>query len=202
MPSIMIMLPKALAAAALLFAQPATGVFAQALPDPKAALVAAAPADTPAAAAPAKRSKRRSAEDGMLDISGFLDEVYGFVPIVTIITEPAVGYGLGGGLLFVDKPEGKAKAGFGRPNLSAIVVAGTENGTQVGGAGDIRHWMDDRLQTLVAAGIGSVNLDFYGIGEDSVLNDHPRSYNTASSASSAPARPGTTSSGSRTPSRS
>jgi hypothetical protein len=137
--------PWALAAAALLFIQQATGVFAQAPPDPEVALVAAAAGDAPADATPTKKSKRRSAEDGMLDISGFLDEVYGFVPIVTIITEPAVGYGLGGGLLFVDKPEGKAKAGFGRPNLSAIGYAGTENGTQGGGAGDMRHWMDDRI---------------------------------------------------------
>jgi len=170
---------RALAAATLLFAQPANGALAQSPQEPEAAVVAAAAGATPVTspAAAAKRSKRRSAEDGMLDISGFLDEVYGFVPIVTIITEPAVGYGLGGGLLFVDKPEGKAKAGFGRPNLSAVGYAGTENGTQGGGAGDMRHWMDDRLQTLVAAGTGSVNLDFYGIGDDSVLNDHPRSYN-------------------------
>ena len=94
-----------LGAAALLFAQSATSALAQSPPAPEVTLVAAAPA----AAVPAKQSKLRSAEDGMLDVSGFLGEVYGFVPIVTIITEPAVGYGLGGGLLFVDKPEGKAR---------------------------------------------------------------------------------------------
>ena len=112
-----------------------------------------------------------------MDISGFLDQVYGFVPIVMPITEPAVGYGIGGGLLFVDKPPGKARAGFGRPNLTAVGGARTENGTRGVAAGDIRHWLDDRLQTLVAVGSASVNLGFYGIGEDGVLNDHPRSYN-------------------------
>jgi hypothetical protein len=154
-----------------------TSALAQSPPASETALAATAAGDAPAVATPAKKSKRRSAEDGKLDISGFLDEVYGFVPIVMPITEPAVGYGLGGVLLFVDKPPGEAKAGFGRPNLTAVGVAGTENDTWFGAAGDIRHWMDDRIQTLVAAGIGSVNLDFYGIGEDSVLNDQSRSYN-------------------------
>ena len=43
-------------------------------------------------------------------------------------------------------------------------------------AGDMRHWLDDRLQTLVGVVRASVNLDFYGIGKDNVLNDHPVSY--------------------------
>jgi hypothetical protein len=38
-------------------------------------------------------SKFRSAEDGWFDVSGFLDEAYGFLPIVIPITEPAVGTG-------------------------------------------------------------------------------------------------------------
>jgi hypothetical protein len=37
-------------------------------------------------------SRFRSAEDGCLDVSGFLDEKYGFLPIMMPITEPAVGY--------------------------------------------------------------------------------------------------------------
>lgn len=36
-------------------------------------------------------SKFYSAEDGWLDVSGFLDEKYGFLPVVVPITEPAVG---------------------------------------------------------------------------------------------------------------
>jgi hypothetical protein len=55
-------------------------------------------------------SKFYSAEDGWLDVSGFLDETYGFVPLVILITEPAVGYGAAGGLAFIDKPIGKAQA--------------------------------------------------------------------------------------------
>jgi len=54
---------------------------------------------------------------------------------------------------------------------------GTENGTWGVMAGDMRHWLDDRLQTLVGVVRASVNLDFYGIGRDNVLNNNPRSYN-------------------------
>jgi len=122
-------------------------------------------------------SKFYSTDDGWLDVSGFLDKTYGFVPLVIPITEPAVGYGAAGGLAFVDKSFGKAQAGFGRPNITVVGGLGTENGTWGVMAGDMRHWMDDRLQTLVGVVYASVNLDFYGIGRDNVLENHPRSYN-------------------------
>ncbi len=51
-------------------------------------------------ARPAASSKLRSPEDGWLDLSGFLDQSYGFIPLVMPITEPAVGYGGAGGLAF------------------------------------------------------------------------------------------------------
>jgi len=53
---------------------------------------------------------------------------------------------------------------------------GTENGTWGVMAGDMRHWLDDRLQTLAGVVKASVNLDFYGIGENSVLKNSPRSF--------------------------
>jgi hypothetical protein len=122
------------------------------------------------------QSKIYSADDGWLDVSGFLDQTYGFVPLVIPITEPAVGYGAAGGLAFIDKPIGEAQAGFGRPNITVVGGLGTENGTWGVMAGDMRHWMGDRLQTLVGVVRASVNLDFYGIGRDNALKDHPVSY--------------------------
>jgi len=118
-----------------------------------------------------------SADDGWLDVSGFLDKSYGFLPVVIPITEPAVGYGAAGGLAFIDKPFGKAQAGFSRPNITVVGGLGTENGTWGVMAGDLRHWLDEQLQTLVGVIHASVNLDFFGIGRDNVLKDHPRSYN-------------------------
>jgi hypothetical protein len=122
-------------------------------------------------------SKIRSAEDGWLDISGFLDQAYGFVPIVMPITEPAVGYGAAGTLAFIDKPKGEAEAGFGRPNISIVGGLLTENNTKGVVAGDVRHWLDEHLQTLVGGINASVNLDFYGVGKDVLLRNNPLSYN-------------------------
>jgi len=127
--------------------------------------------------APNAGSKFRSAEDGWLDVSGFLDERYGFLPVVIPITEPAVGFGGAGGLAFISKPEGEAQAGFGRPNMTAVGGLGTDNGSWGALAGDVRHWLDDRVQTLAGVVYASVNLDFHGVGEDSVLADDPLHYN-------------------------
>src|SRR5215471_17978154 len=65
-------------------------------------------------------SRFRSAEDGWLDVSGFLDEKYGFLPVAIPITEPAVGYGAAVGLAFINKPMGEARPGFDRPNITLV----------------------------------------------------------------------------------
>ena len=122
-------------------------------------------------------SKFRSAEDGWLDVSGFLDERYGFLPVVIPITEPAVSYDGAGGLAFIGKPEGEAQVGFGRPNITAVGGLGTDNGSWGALAGDLRYWLEDRLQTLAGVVYSSVNLEFHGVGEDSVLADDPLRYN-------------------------
>jgi outer membrane protein assembly factor BamA len=122
-------------------------------------------------------SKFRSAEDGWLDVSGFLDEKYGFLPVVIPITEPAVGYGAAGALAFLSKPLGEARAGFGRPDITIAGGLGTENGSWGVLVGDVRHWFDDRLETQIGFTHLSANLDFHGIGQDSRLNDHPLRYN-------------------------
>jgi len=122
-------------------------------------------------------SRFRSTEDGWFDVSGFLDEQYGFLPVALPITEPAVGYGAGGGLTFISKPLGQVASEYDRPNVTMIGGFGTENGTWGAMAGDMRNWLDGRMQTLVGLLYSSVNLDFYGIGEDSLLQDHPLRYN-------------------------
>jgi hypothetical protein len=129
-------------------------------------------AATVAPEAAGQPSKFRSADDGWFDISGFLDPKYGFMPVGTLITEPAVGLGAGGGAAFINQPLGR-----GRPDISLIGGMGTENGSKGAVAGDLRYWFDGRLQTLAAVVYASVNLDFYGIGNDSILADDPLRYN-------------------------
>jgi len=120
-----------------------------------------------------------SKEDGWFDVSGFLDEKYGFLPIVLPITEPAVGYGAVGALAFFSQPLGAAKDGLGRPSITAVGGMATENGTWGALAADSRYWFDDRLQTVAAVVDASINLDFHGIGEASPLDQHPLEYTLA-----------------------
>lgn len=116
-------------------------------------------------------------DDGWPDMSSFLDEKYGFLPIAMPITEPAVGYGAAGGLAFISQPFGAAAQGLGRPDVTFVGGFGTENGSWGVAAMDMRHWADDRVQTLAGGVYASVNLDFHGIGKDSVLGDDPVRYN-------------------------
>ncbi|HYQ03321.1 MAG TPA: BamA/TamA family outer membrane protein [Polyangiaceae bacterium] len=116
-------------------------------------------------------------DDGWPDLSSFLDQKYGFLPIAMPITEPAVGYGAAGGLVFLSKSLGEAAKGLGRPNITFVGGMGTANGSWGAVAADIRYWMDDHVQTLVGGIYASVNLDFYGIGADSKLESNPIRYN-------------------------
>jgi hypothetical protein len=142
-----------------------------------ACLVTAAPAlaqTAPAGAPPQPPpSKFRSPEDGWFDLGGFLDTKFGFMPVATVITEPAVGYGMAGGLAFINKP----LIGDKRPDITMVGGLGTGNGTKGALAGDLHHWFDGRLQTLGGVIWASVNLDYYGLGDDSVLADNPLRYN-------------------------
>jgi outer membrane protein assembly factor BamA len=133
--------------------------------------------DTPVPQTTNAPSKFRSAEDNWLDVSGFLDETYGFLPVVIPITEPAVGYGAGGGLMFLSKPLATARDGLGRPDITVVGGLGTENGTWGAFAGDIRYWLKDHLQTMIGAVYASANLDFYGVGSDAGLVNNPLRYN-------------------------
>jgi hypothetical protein len=124
-------------------------------------------------------------KDGAFDVSGMLDSPAGFFPIPIIITEPAVGYGGGLALLYFHghKNRGKETAEtdwetpsqFEVPDLSAVAGLGTENGTWAVGGGHFGSWFKDRVRYLGAAGYGSVNLTFYGIGNSNLRN--PIEYN-------------------------
>ena len=147
-----------------------------------------APAAEPSPAAdtkgtPAPNSAQPTAQppplkdDGWPDVSNFLDTKLGFLPIARPITEPAIGYGAAGGLMFISKPLGQAAQGLGRPNITGVGGFGTANGSWGVFGFDLRYWAKDRVQTLAGAVYASVNLDYYGIGNDSVLHDRPLRYN-------------------------
>ena len=102
-------------------------------------------------------------------MSGFLDTAAGFIPVVSPITEPAVGYGASGGLLFVQRQEQAESAGSRRPNLTFVGGLGTENGTWGTLGQDVRYWLDDRLKTTVVLWVAHVELEHYGVGDIAAL---------------------------------
>ena len=66
------------------------------------------------------------------------------------------------------------KAGRGL-TYRAVGAFATQNGTWGAFGGDASRWFDGRLRTLVGAGAGQFNLDFYGLGsETSSLNQGVR----------------------------
>ena len=103
-------------------------------------------------------------DDGMLDASEFLSETYGFLPVPVLITEPAIGYGGGLGLVyFHDKFLGnKSASGRSIPtSITALFAMATENGTKAGGLAHMGYYLEDRLRTVTFAIYSDINVDTY-----------------------------------------
>ena len=142
-----------------------------------------APTDT----VPSSGSKFIDPEDGWFDMGQFLDTGHGFIPLAAPVTEPAFGYGLGGGLVFIRKNEPLPTGVYRRPNMLVVGGLGTNDGTWATFAAHVGSWKDDRIQTFVAALYASAELDFFGIGEGQ-LNDHPVPYDLSPGGGVAQAR--------------
>jgi hypothetical protein len=106
-------------------------------------------------------SKFRDSLDYATDISDFLLDKKGFLVIPTIITEPAVGYGAIGSVLYFHSSYSAKK---GPPSMSGIMGGGTQNGTWVAGGFHAGFWNEDRIRYMGAVARTSANLGFYGSG--------------------------------------
>lgn len=103
-------------------------------------------------------------DDGWLDVSGFLDRPYGFVPLISPITEPAVGYGALVAPVFIQANSPAPDGSPVKPNLAAIGGFRTEEEAKGWFAAYSGVWMDGRLETKAAIFSAELNLDFYGLG--------------------------------------
>lgn len=107
-------------------------------------------------------------DDGAFDASGHLLEHSGFLPVPIIVTEPALGYGLGAAAVYFDEPIASKNRGhtagdrLAPPGITALGGFKTENGSWGAGAGLFRSWDDDRFRYLGGLGKVELNLDFYG----------------------------------------
>ncbi|QGZ57740.1 BamA/TamA family outer membrane protein [Paraburkholderia acidiphila] len=108
--------------------------------------------------------------DGQLDMSDFLLKHKGALPVPIVITEPAVGYGAGLGLLFFSGPIAEAAANStdaqpsrSPPNVTALGGMYTQNGTWAAAAAHFHTWDDDRYRYLGAVAKVDAHLDYFGL---------------------------------------
>ena len=121
-------------------------------------------------------------EDGWLDISRFLEDPYGFLPVVVPITEPALGYGAVAGAAFLDAREEAGAAGWARPNLTLVGALATEDGSEGWFGANSSLWAGGDLHTLLGGGRMSLELELHGVGDDPLLGDDPLDYNLVAEA--------------------
>lgn len=168
--------PLLFLALGILAAIEAFEVGAQQIPDGSGGAQPALQQQEQSAAPRTGRARFFDPDDGQLDLSYFLENPRGFLPIPIVVTEPSVGYGGGAAGMFLRPRTEAGSEGFARPNISAVGAFGTQNGTWGAFGGDTSRWLDGRLRTLAGIGTGRVNLDFYGLGPASSSLDEKVRY--------------------------
>jgi len=120
--------------------------------------------------------KHRDSIDGAIDLSHFLSDLNGVLPVLSPITEPAVGYGLAGaGLYFINKEPQKNQT-FQKPDIVGIGAGFTENGTWFVGGGYSGIWKNDHIRYRGIFAYGDVNLTYYS----QLLPDKSKEFNLTS----------------------
>lgn len=118
-----------------------------------------------------KKLSFKDPEDGAFDVSSFLLEHNGVLPVVIPVTEPAVGYGGGAALLYFHKRKKKYKS-YVPPNVSGVIGLATENKTWLAGAFHIHTFGENRVRTTTAIIKPNVNYKYYGNG-GGILAENP-----------------------------
>ncbi|WP_075603572.1 BamA/TamA family outer membrane protein [Saccharicrinis aurantiacus] len=117
----------------------------------------------------------RDPVDNSFDLSSFLLEHRGLLPVPMIITEPAVGYGGGGALLYFHTRKKEYKT-YVPPNVSGIAGFGTENKTWGAGAFHSHIFGENRVRTITAVFKPDVWINYYG-NNNPILSKNPINLN-------------------------
>jgi hypothetical protein len=114
--------------------------------------------------------KFRDEEDGALDLGNYLLRHRGVLPVPVVITEPAVGYGMGLALAYFSQSfeeRAEASRAAGEPIIPPDIAVGfgakTENGTSAMGAGYLGFWDHDRWRYTGALGKAELQLDYFSV---------------------------------------
>ncbi|MBZ5855999.1 BamA/TamA family outer membrane protein [Flavihumibacter profundi] len=101
--------------------------------------------------------------DNKLDLSEYVIKAHGFVPVMMIITEPALGgFGIAAAPLFISpRKEVPNKKGYIPPDITAGVGLVTANGSWAAGGGRIGSFPKAGIKYRIGAAYADINLDFY-----------------------------------------
>ncbi len=110
----------------------------------------------------------RDSLDRAYDMSDWLLKKKGVLVVPTIITEPAVDYGIAAAALYFHSSYSKKS---GPPSVSGIVAGATLNGTWMGGILHAGFWKHDRIRYVGALARTNLNIGFYGSGNWNMLVD-------------------------------
>ena len=126
-----------------------------------------------------KKGLFRDTLDNAFDISKWLLDLHGFLPVISPITEPALGYGFAAvGVFFIPK-EKSSPGQFKMPDLVGLGGGYTQNGTWFAGAGYAGFWKDNRIRYRGLLGYADINLKYYGSGGN-FLAENPAKFSNES----------------------
>ena len=118
-----------------------------------------------------KKLSFKDPEDGALDLSQFLLEAHGVLPVLIPITEPAVGYGGGAALLYFHNRTKKYDT-YVPPSVSGVAGLATENKTWGAGVFHRHIFGENRVRTMTAFFKPDVRVNYFG-NNNPVLEENP-----------------------------
>jgi len=116
-----------------------------------------------------KRISMKDSLDGAFDLSSYIIDANGFVPVPFIITEPAVG-GFGGAIApiflkkrppYIDTVNGQARMTPVAPDITGGVAGYTVNNTWMLAAFRSGTFIKSRIKYTIGGGYANVNMSFY-----------------------------------------
>jgi hypothetical protein len=105
--------------------------------------------------------------------------LHGLLPIVSPITEPAVGFGAALATVYFIPKKKNDSIVFQMPDIVALVGGLTENRTWFAGAAYLGFWKQDRIRYRGVFGYGDVKLKYYGKGNN-FLQKYPIDFSLTS----------------------
>lgn len=113
----------------------------------------------------------RDTSDNAFDMSSFLLDHQGLLPVPTLVTEPALGYGGGLALMYFHNRK-KKYSSYVPPNVSGAIGLATANKTWVVGAFHSHVFGENRVRTMTAILKPNIHIDYYGNNSE-LLNKNP-----------------------------